>query len=56
MARPVLEVFVEMLGALDQHITLLDTEVARRTKQDEVAHRLMTIAGIGPVIATALIA
>ena len=31
-------------------------DMARRAKEDEVAHRLMTILGIGPVIATALTA
>lgn len=56
MARPVLEVFVEMLSALDQRLKVLDAEIARRAKEDEVAHRLMTIPGIGPVIATAMIA
>jgi transposase len=56
MARPVLEVLVEALCALDERTRLLDNEIARRAKEDEVARRLMTIPGIGPVIATALTA
>ncbi|WP_455296895.1 IS110 family transposase [Brucella pituitosa] len=56
MARPVLGVLVDMLATLDERIKVLDKEIARRAKEDEVAHRLMTIPGIGPVIATALTA
>lgn len=56
MARPVLGVLVDMLATLDERIKFLDKEIARRAKEDEVAHRLMTIPGIGPVIATALTA
>src|SRR5690554_3333014 len=56
MARPVLEVLVETLRALDERIRLLDAEIAHRAKEDEVARRLMTIPGIGPVTATALTA
>ena len=47
---------VETLRALDERIRLLDTEIARRAKEDEVARRLMTVPGIGPIIATALTA
>ncbi len=32
----------------------LDAEIARRAKKNEVAQRLMTVPGIGPVIATAI--
>ncbi len=41
---------------LDEKISLLDKEIARRTKDDEVARRLMTIPGIGPITATAIAA
>ena len=34
----------------------LDNEIARRTREDEVARRLMTIPGIGPITATAIAA
>ena len=35
---------------------MLDREIARRAKEDEAARRLMTIPGIGPIAATAIIA
>lgn len=35
-------------------VNRLDAEIARRAKEDEVARRLMTVPGIGPLIATAL--
>ena len=37
-------------------IAELDTEIARRASEDEVARRLMTIPGIGPITATAIVA
>ena len=42
-----------MRSLVDQ-VRALDQEIARRARQDDVAKRLMTIPGIGPVIATAL--
>lgn len=45
---------VEMLGQLKAKIKQLDAEIARGAKEDDIAKRLMTIPGIGPVIATAL--
>ena len=33
---------------------MLDTEITRRSKEDDMARRLMTIPGIAPLIATAL--
>ncbi|GHH25160.1 IS110 family transposase [Sphingomonas glacialis] len=55
-ARPVLAVIAESLKALQSQIALLDREIASRAKADPVAKRLMTIPGVGPVIATALVA
>jgi transposase len=55
-ARPVLMVIAQGLEALQAQIALLDHEIASRAKADPVAKRLMTIPGIGPVIATALVA
>ena len=54
-ARTILRVLVEELRALDQRIAGLDREIARRAKEDAVARRLMTVPGIGPVTATALV-
>ena len=42
------------LHSLAEQIEDLDREVTRRARQDEAAKRLMTIPGVGPVIATAL--
>lgn len=55
-ARPVLVVIAQGLDALQTQIALLDREIASRAKADPVAKRLMTIPGVGPVIATALVA
>jgi len=49
-----LEVLVAALRHLETEIGKLDTEISRRAKGNEVARRLMTIPGIGPLIATAI--
>jgi len=53
--RPMFKLMVELLADLDKRIALLDCEIARRAKEDEAARRLMTIPGIGPIAATALL-
>lgn len=55
-ARLVLGMLVETMRALEERIEHLDVEIARRAREDEDARRLMTIPGIGPVTATALVA
>jgi transposase len=55
-ARAVLAVLVGTYTALEPQIRALDAEIARRAKADPVARRLMTIPGIGPIAATAVIA
>jgi transposase len=55
-ARTSLRTMVRMLDRLDTEIAVLDAEIARRSKEDAVARRLMTIPGIGPVTAAALVA
>ena len=42
------------LAHLEAEIGKLDAEIARRAKENEVARRLMTVPGIGPLIATAI--
>jgi transposase len=42
--------------ALDAQAKELDGEIARRAKTDPVARRLMTVPGVGPVLATAVTA
>jgi transposase len=56
IARPILQMLVETLRGLDEQIALLNREVAQRAKADEMARRLMTIPGVGPVTAVALTA
>jgi transposase len=55
-ARAMLRVMLGMLEELDTRIAGLDKEIARRAREDEVARRLMTIPGIGPIAATAIAA
>lgn len=55
-ARATLLVLVETKTRLDDQITKLNAEISQRAKENEVARRLMTIPGIGPLIATALVA
>jgi transposase len=45
---------ISILRSLVDQVRALDQEIARRARHDDVAKRLMTIPGIGPVIATAL--
>jgi transposase len=55
-AQPALRGLVRALRALDEQVAELDREIARRAKEDETARRLITIPGIGPVTAAALVA
>jgi transposase len=56
LARPILQRLIETLHRLDEQIASLDREVAQRAKENETARRLMTIPGVGPVTAVALVA
>ncbi|SEC03047.1 IS110 family transposase [Rhodobacter sp. 24-YEA-8] len=51
-----LTVLVAMLLHLEAEIGKLNAEIERRAKEDAVARRLMTVPGIGPLIATAITA
>ena len=53
-ARCCLARLVDVLRHLQVEIGALDKEIAARAKADEVARRLMTVPGIGPLIATAI--
>jgi transposase len=55
-AREMFRVMLSMLDELSHQILDLDKEIARRAREDEVARRLMTIPGIGPIAATAIAA
>jgi transposase len=51
-----LQCLASTLAALNERIAALDIEIARRAREDDAARRLMTIPGVGPVIATAIVA
>jgi transposase len=53
-ARAILAILVETLQSLEAKIKVLDAEIARRARCDDLAKRLMTIPGVGPVVATAV--
>jgi transposase len=55
-ARPVLAVIADSLQAIHARILTLDREIAARAKADPVVKRLMTVPGVGPVVATAMVA
>jgi transposase len=44
------------LAEIDRRIAAFDAEFVRWAKENEEAHRLTTIPGFGPVIASALVA
>ncbi|WP_322867998.1 IS110 family transposase [Aquicoccus sp. G2-2] len=48
------QALIATLGHFETEIAKLDAEIARRAKEDELAQRLMTVPGIGPLIATAI--
>ena len=55
-ARGCLNGLIKMLTQLNSQIRELDVEIARRARDSEMTRRLMTVPGIGPLIATALVA
>lgn len=54
-ARAMLKVMTNHLERIDEQIADLDREIARRAREDDTARRLMTIPGIGPVTAAAIL-
>jgi transposase len=55
-ARDAFLAMIASIRALDEQIIVLDGEITQRAKEDPAARRLMTIPGIGPITATALLA
>ena len=53
-ATATLTVLVAALSHLETEIGKLDAEIARRARENDVVRRLMTVPGIGPLIATAI--
>jgi len=56
LAKAVLQSLVEQLRDAERQIGELETRLAEQAKSDEMCRRLMTIPGIGPMVATALVA
>jgi len=50
-----LKVLITALAHLEAEIGKLDAEIARRAKENKVARRLMTVPGIGPLIAKSIV-
>lgn len=55
-ARDMLRLMLSLRDELDNKLAELDKEIAKRAREDEMCRRLMTIPGVGPIGATALIA
>ena len=55
-ALAMFRLMLDLLAGLNGKIADLDKEIARRAREDEVSRRLMTVAGIGPISATAIAA
>lgn len=49
-------VLVDMLSLLDERFKLRDVDIAQRAKEEDLARRLTSIPGAGPVVATAVAA
>jgi transposase len=54
--RSVLTVLADALRQLEDKIAVLDMEIRKRAKTNALAKRLMTIPGVGAVLATAMVA
>ena len=55
-ARDAFLAMIASIRALDEQIVVLDREITARAREDADARRLMTIPGIGPITATAILA
>lgn len=55
-ARDAFLAMIASIRALDEQIAVLDREIVARAREDADARRLMTIPGIGPITATAILA
>ena len=55
-ATSMFRTMLDLLEKLNDKISDLDKEIARRAREDTIARRLMTIPGVGPITATAIAA
>lgn len=56
MAYETFEALLDELDALEERIDRLDRRIRNICRDDETCRRLMTLPGVGPVVATALVA
>jgi transposase len=56
LARSALQGLVDQLHDTERRVGELDARLAEQAREDKVCQRLMTIPGIGPITATALVA
>jgi transposase len=56
LAKSVLQMLVEQLHDTERRIAEIDARLTEQAQQNAVCRRLLTIPGIGPIIATALLA
>jgi len=56
VVRSALAALGNQIDALDEEITRIDKELSAQVKADPTARRLMSIPGIGPIIASAILA
>ena len=54
--RAILQMLIEEVRAADERIAQLDRKLKDAAKEDEACRRLIEVPGIGPVIATAVVA
>ena len=54
--RAALRPLIDQIDALDETIAAIDKELVASVKADETAKRLMTIPGVGPLTASAIVA
>jgi transposase len=56
MAHGVLQTLIDQLRHTEARITELDGQLAEQSRQNETVQRLMSVPGVGPIVATALVA
>ena len=56
IARGVLQTLVDQLRHTEERLAELDAQLAAQARRDETVQRLMSVPGVGPIVATALVA
>ena len=56
IARGVLQILIDQLRHSEERIAELDAQLAEQAGRDETVQRLMSVPGVGPIVATALVA